>query len=214
MMVSLHEMLVYWCQTYNASKSSPHTFKLQTPFLIPEAFHSVIKKYRYSENTLWSLIGQTLMTKNWFITCFLFFSLFWLLLNSFTNSSLAINPMSKEESNILTDPCRPLGKWLTSLIPYWSLLGWVAATLQRRPAGNGNSNLHNSQRVLASKLFGFYYTTNKEITKQNFSSCHYELVFELCICIDIILLVHTSKICWYWTLCWVSVTEIPHIKKH
>lgn len=38
-----------------------------------------------------------------------------------------------------------------------------------------------------SKLFGFYYTTNKEITNQNYSSCHYELAFELCICIDIIL---------------------------
>lgn len=125
--------------------------------------------------------GTNLNDKNRFIAlnAFVFFSLFWLLLNSFTNSSLAINPMSKEESNILTDPCRPLGKWLTSLIPYWSLLGWVAATLQRRPAGNGNSNLHNSQRVLASKLLGFYYTTNKEITNQNFSSCHYELVWTL-----------------------------------
>lgn len=101
---------------------------------------------------------------------FFFFPFFWLLQNSFTNSSLAINPMSKEESNILTDPCRPLGKWLTSLIPYWSLLGWVAATLQRRPACNGNSDLHNSQRVLTSKLFGFYYTTNKEITNQNYSN--------------------------------------------
>lgn len=36
----------------------------------------------------------------------------------------------KRKSNILTGPCRPLGKWLTSLVPYWSLLGWVAATLR------------------------------------------------------------------------------------
>lgn len=190
MMVSLHELLVYWCQTYNASKSPAHIFKLQADFSYLKLFIQLLKS---TQKPYYDHSWDKPYDKNRFIALntsrFFFFSpsFFWLLQNSFTNSSLAINPMSKEESNILTDPCRPLGKWLTSLIPYWSLLGWVAATLQRRPACNGNSNLHNSQRVLTSKLFGFYYTTNKEITNQNYSSCHYELVFELCICIDIIL---------------------------
>ncbi len=184
MMVSLHALLVYWCQTYNASKSPAHIFKLQTTFFIPEAFHSATKS---TQKPHYDAHGTNLTDKDWFIAlnAFRFFLSFWLLLNSFTNSSLTINSMSKEESNILTDPCRPLGKWLTSLIPYWSLLGWVAATLQRRPACNGNSNLHNSQRVLTSKPFGIYYATNKKITNKNYSGCHNELVFGLCIYIDI-----------------------------
>lgn len=47
------------------------------------------------------------------------------------------------------------------------------------------ANLHNSQGVLTSKLFGFYCTTNKKITNKNYSGCHNELAFGLYIDINL-----------------------------
>lgn len=84
----------------------------------------------------------------------------------------------KEESNILTDPCRLLGKRPASLVLYWSLLGWVTAArhgapVQSRTIHKGNSYWANYCLYLHTKNQGNSYLHNNYSTGHLCSTCQW-----------------------------------------